>query len=319
MNDLFPYYSPELFRPTSYHYLLPEPYRKRIRRFKQIRNTILAFETSLDYTFRNSNCSRNPLISLNLLKSIILTMCLFLFIIPIITIVKYSLGVLEWSIKQQLPYPLSSEDSLTIFGKQIYRGVEVRTDNSNTIHHGSPLEATTIFSYEIKSLRNLSHARRLYGNSVAQELEHLYEKLKIAKEALELSANEKTASKLLKDIKKQHQKLKKNLPNRKFSWKLLRYIGLTFMINKMVSDMSGEQGWNDINRLGHKLGDGTGPLKGGPFDWGYYDICDFLVDDLGLEGFRLLGWNILFLIREIIALIFRGIESFLRKIVSWFL
>lgn len=324
MKTIYNLYSPEMFRPANFDYLLPEPYRKKVRMSRELKKEILTLETSLDSRFGHPTKKQEETPPFwKMVKYSVLTGGILVLSVPLLAVGKYSVGIVEWIIKQRLPAPLSSEDSISVFGKTLYRGVEARTgepshENPNTIHHGSPLEASLIFSMEMKSRKNISRARSLYGEKVASKVEKLYKKLTEAKESLILSSDYEKASRILRQIKKQYENLEKQLPKGSAAWKYLRWSSFGFMANKMASDMSGEQGWNEVNELGHELGDGVGPLKGGPFDWGYYNVCDFAVNDLKLEKWRLLAWAIAFKIRDFIAAAYSSIKSGIRKFLRVF-
>jgi hypothetical protein len=326
MKDLYNLYSQntELFRPSNFDYLLPEPYRKQVRISRELKNEILSLETSLDNKFGHPTKKKEETPPFwKMVKYSVLTGGILVLSVPLLAVGKYSVGIVEWIIKQRLPAPLSSEDSISLFGKTLYRGVEARTgepspENPNTIHHGSPLEASLLFSMEMKSRKNISRVRSLYGEQVASRVETLYNKLAEAKEILFLSSDYEKASRIFREIKKQYANLEKQLPNGSLAWRSLRWSSFGFMVNKMASDMSGEQGWNEVNDLGHELGDGVGPLKGGPFDWGYYNLCDFAVNNLKLERWRLLGWAIAFRIRDAIATVYSGIKAGIRKLFKVF-
>ncbi|MFQ5981580.1 MAG: hypothetical protein ACE5OZ_25835 [Candidatus Heimdallarchaeota archaeon] len=314
MKVLFNSYSPEVFRPANFDYLLPEPYRKKIRMSRELNRELSTLETKLDKKFGDSKTKRDEKNhARKILKYSTWMGGTLVLSVPLLAVGKYSVGIVEWVIKQRFPYPLSSEDSVLL-----YRGVEARTgepsrENPNTIHHGSPLEAALILSLEIKSRKNIARAKRLYGKAIASQLENLYSKLTKAKELLLVSSNPAKASQILREIKRQYNDLEKQLPKRRFAWKFLRWLTFGFMVNKMASDMSGEQGWNDVNDLGHDR-QNIDPLEGGPFDWGWYQPTDFAVNDLKLGKVQQLGWVIAFAIRDIVAAGYHSIQSGLRKV-----
>lgn len=318
MKALFNNYSPEVFRPANFDYLLPEPYRKKIRLSREVNRELCTLETKLDKKFGHSEKKRDaPNSARKILKYSAWTGGTLILSVPLLAVGKYSVGIIEWVIKQRFPYPLSSEDSVLL-----YRGVEARTgepsrENPNTIHHGSPLEAALILAMELKSRKNIARAKRLYGEGIASQLANLYEKLIRAKESLLVSSNPAVAARILREIKKLYAHLEKQLPKRRFAWKGLRWLGLGFMVNKMASDMSGEQGWDSVNDLGHDR-QNIDPLEGGPFDWGYYDLCDFAVNDLKLGTLQRLGWSIAFAIRDIIATGYHSLQMGLRKVFKVF-
>lgn len=314
MKALFNNYSPEVFRPANFDYLLPEPYRKKIRQSREVNRELCTLETKLDKKFGYSEKKQDAPNSARkrVLKYSAWTGGTLILSVPLLAVGKYSVGIIEWVIKQRFPYPLSSEDSVLL-----YRGVEARTgepsrENPNTIHHGSPLEAALIFAMEMKSRKNIARAKRLYGEKISITLENLYNKLTKAKESLLVSSNPAKASRILREIKSQYANLEKQLPKRRFAWKALRWLGFGFMVNKMASDLSGEQGWHELNDLGHDR-QNIDPLEGGPFDWGWYQPADFAVDTLKLGTLQLLGWSIAFAIRDVIATGYHGIQLGLRK------